>query len=113
MADQPAGVARPTRRVVALPLTRARDGYEHLIDGDAVTSGVGGRFTTLCGRAVWAAALACPPGPLCRACIAARDADATVWLQRRRKDRRKIWMLAFLLHKRTLPAEKDGSLNGE
>ena len=100
MAKQMAGAGQFARRVAALPLTSARDGYEHLIDGDAMTGGNAGPVSTLCGRAVWAAALACPPGPQCRACIAVRDADATVRLQRRRKHRRRIWPLASWIHKR-------------
>lgn len=91
MADQTARAGHPRRRVIALPLTSAPDGYEHLIAEDAMTAGKTGCFATLCGQTVWAAALACPPGPGCRACIAVRDTDAADGLRHRRTKQRKRW----------------------
>lgn len=123
MANQTAGDGHPARRVIALPLTSAPDGYEHLVCEDAMTTGKAGRFTTLCGRAVWAAALACPPGPRCRACLATRDIDATDGLLHRGTNQRRMWTLAAWLHrpsrarhvalrKREVPAKTDGVPHG-
>jgi hypothetical protein len=67
---------RPVHHAVALPVTSARDGLEHLVLDEAMTPANAGHCVALCGRALWAAALACPPGPQCRACNAVRDADA-------------------------------------
>ncbi len=61
---------RPARR--AVPVTSVRDGLEHLVADEAMTLRSAGVYLALCGRAVWAAALACPPGPRCPACVAAR-----------------------------------------
>lgn len=113
MTDQTAGDPHPTRRVIALPLTSARDGYEHLVDGDAMMAGKAGRFTTLCGRAVWAAALASPPGPQCRACTAVRDADAMVALQHRGVDQRGVRMLAGWLRRREVSSKSGGTSGGK
>jgi hypothetical protein len=95
MADQIAGDRHPARRIFALSLTSTQDGYEHLVAEDAMTVGKAGRVTALCGRSVWAAALACPPGPRCRACNAVRDTDATYRLgYRRTKQRRMLALIA-------------------
>lgn len=98
MADQTAKAGHPRRRVIALPLTSTSDGYEHLVAEDAMAAGQTGRFTTLCGSTVWAAALACPPGPGCQACIAARDTDAADGLRHRRAKRR-MWPPTAWIHR--------------
>lgn len=124
MADQTAGDGYPVRRVVAFPLTSARDGHEHLVGEDAMAAGKAGHFTTLCGRAVWSTALACPPGPRCRDCVAIRNADATGRLRHRRASQRRMWTLKAWLHrhsgarhlmlrKREVPARTDKTPHGE
>lgn len=65
----------PGRRVVVVPVTSVRDGLEHLVADEAMTPGSAGRYVASCGDVVWAAALACPPGPRCPACVAARTPD--------------------------------------
>ena len=123
MTDQTARDGRPAWRVVTWPLTSVRDGYEHLIAESAMTAPRAGRFTTLCGRAGWAAALTCPPGPQCRACVAVRDADATGGLRHRQTRQRRTWALtAWLrphshashstLRRREVPAKTDGPPDG-
>ncbi len=57
-----------------IPVTSGIDGRCHLVTDDAYTAGLtarSGRYTTLCGHRVVAAALVSPPGPDCRGCAAA------------------------------------------
>lgn len=70
-----AWIEHPSRWSVALPVTSARDGLEHLVADEAMT-GNAGRYVALCGRAVWAASLACPAGRSCQSCVAAHTSDA-------------------------------------
>lgn len=88
------GDGRRAWRTVAVPVTSVRDGFEHLVADAAMTPGSAGRYVALCGRAVLAAALACPPGPRCSACVAARTADPV--RQRRRHRRRRLGVWAWL-----------------
>lgn len=60
---------------VVLRVTCGRDGYEHLVNDEAMTPGCAGRYPALCGHPVWAAVLACPSGPPCLACVAVRRAQ--------------------------------------
>jgi hypothetical protein len=78
---------RPARRAVAV--TSVRDGFEHLVAYEAMTLGNAGRYVALCGCAVLAAALACPPGRPCRTCVAVRTSDAA---SRRRQRRVGMWV---------------------
>lgn len=75
-----AGVRSESRRLrpwrtVAVPVTSARDSVEHLVHEEAMAPGNAGRCVALCGHAVLAAALVCPPGPRCPSCTAVRNAD--------------------------------------
>lgn len=79
---------------VAVPVTCARDSFEHLVADSAMTPGSAGRYVSLCGRAMWAAALACPPGPRCPACVAVRTVDTA--RQRRRHRQRRPGVRAWL-----------------
>ncbi|MGH3930551.1 MAG: hypothetical protein ACRDTF_11315 [Pseudonocardiaceae bacterium] len=63
------------RRVVMLLVTCCRDGREHLVAEDEIVPANAGRYTAACGHRVLAAVLACPAGPPCRNCLAARSAD--------------------------------------
>lgn len=83
----------PAWWTVAVPVTSTRDGFEHLVaDGDGMTPGSAGRYVALCGRAVWAAALVCPPGPRCRACVAVCTPEpASVRRHRREQRSRLLW----------------------
>ena len=89
----------PARHTVALPVTSARDGLEHLVVDEAITPGNSGYCVAFCGRAVWAAALVCPPGPQCPACIAVRDADAGS-KRRRHRQRLPVWWTRLNLVRR-------------
>lgn len=80
-----AGDERPTRRAVAVTVTCARDGREHVVADEAMTPGNAGRYLALCGWPVWTAALVCPPGPRCSACVAVRAADLGSARRRRRR----------------------------
>lgn len=60
-------------RVAMLRVTCGRDGYEHLVADEAMMLGGAGRYRAICGHGVWAAVLACPSGPPCPACVAARS----------------------------------------
>ena len=56
-----------------IPVTSLADGRCHRVADDAYTAGPAarrGQYTALCGHAVVAAALICPPGPDCRSCAA-------------------------------------------
>lgn len=63
------------RQVVLLPVTCCRGGREHLVAEDAIVPANAGRYTAICGHRVLAAVLACPAGPPCRYCLAARGTD--------------------------------------
>lgn len=58
---------------------------------DGMTPGSAGRYVALCGHAVWAAALVCPPGPRCRACVAARTPEPASARRHRREQRPGVW----------------------
>lgn len=91
MADQTARAGHPRRRIIAFPLTSTPDGYEHLVAEDAMMAEKTGCFATLCGQTVRAAALACPPGPGCQACLAVRDINAADGRRHHRARRRRRW----------------------
>ncbi|MGQ0776930.1 MAG: hypothetical protein ACT4NY_21350 [Pseudonocardiales bacterium] len=76
-------------------MTSARDGREHLVAQEAMTPGSAGRYAALGGHRAWAAALACPAGPPCRACFAVGAAYAA-GAQRRRRRQRQTGMRAWL-----------------
>ena len=76
------GDERQAWRVVAV--TSAEDGLEHLVADEAMALENAGRYVALCGRAVLAAALVCPPGRPCRACVEVRTSDAASGRQQRR-----------------------------
>ena len=89
------------QRGVVLPVTSAHDGLEHLVAEHLMTIGNAGRYTGLCGRRVWAAVLACPPGPPCPGCIAVRHAHQSRRRPNRRTGRRGMWTrLTSWLHRR-------------
>lgn len=77
--------------VMVLPVTSAHDGLEHLVAEDMMIIGSAGRYTGLCGRRVWAAALACPAGPPCPSCITVRDTSVLGGRRNRRRHRRGMW----------------------
>ncbi|MGH3940701.1 MAG: hypothetical protein ACRDTG_19105 [Pseudonocardiaceae bacterium] len=79
------------RRVVVLPVTCCRDGHEHLVAEDAIVPANAGRYTAICSHPVLAAVLACPPGPPCRACIAAHRAHPLRGQRTRQTERRGVW----------------------
>lgn len=79
------------KQAVALPVTSVRDSLEHLVADEAMTPGNAGHYIALCGRDVSAAALACPAGPPCPACVTARTSDAANQRRRHRQDRPGIW----------------------
>jgi hypothetical protein len=71
----------PGPRDAPIPLTSATDGRTHLISTaelDRTIAEQRSRYRTLCGSDVLAAALAAPPGPLCRDCHAPQGGPATV-----------------------------------
>lgn len=102
-----AGDERRAWRTVAFPVTSARDGFEHLVADEAMTPGNAGCYVALCERAVRAAALACPPGPRCPACIAVRNAVPAGRQRHRRTDQRGVWarLTARLRHPRSAQSE--------
>lgn len=79
------------QRGVVLPVTSAHDGLEHLVAEEMMTIGNAGRYTGLCGRRVWAAVLACPPGPPCRGCIVVHHAHELGRQRKHRMGRRGVW----------------------
>lgn len=85
------GNSRRVRSAVLVPVTSSRDGFEHLVVEETMTPRHGGRCVALCGCAVGAAALACPPGRCCPACSAACHADVADGPQHRRRNRRGVW----------------------
>jgi hypothetical protein len=87
------------RRVVVLPVTSAHDGLEHLVAEHMMTIGSAGRYPGLCGRRVWAAALACPAGPPCPRCTAVRDTSVLS----ARRTRRRIWTRLTAWRRRRAP----------
>ncbi|MGH3841646.1 MAG: hypothetical protein ACRDS0_09425 [Pseudonocardiaceae bacterium] len=91
-------------RTVAVSVTSARDGVEHLVTDGAIAPGNAGRYAALCGHNVWAAALACPPGRPCPACIAVREADRP---RHRRPNRRGWWARLVSLLRRPCPARSE------
>jgi len=60
---------RRAQHDMVLPVTSVRDGLEHLVAEEEMTSGNAGRYVAVCGRRVLAAVLAFPPGPQCSACV--------------------------------------------
>jgi hypothetical protein len=63
-----------------IPVTSGIDGRCHLVTDDAYTAGLAarsGRYITLCGHRVVAAALVSPPGPDCQGCAAAATVAVT------------------------------------
>lgn len=78
-------------RTIAFPVTSTGDGFEHLVADTEMTPGSAGRYVALCGRSVWAAALACPPGPRCPACITMHNTVQGGRQRHRRTDRRGVW----------------------
>lgn len=85
------GNERRVRRTCVVSVTSAGDGLEHLVADAEMTPGNAGRYVTLCLRTMWAAALVCPPGPRCSACIAVHNADAADKPQHRRTGQRGVW----------------------
>ncbi|HET9118300.1 MAG TPA: hypothetical protein VFN75_09565 [Pseudonocardiaceae bacterium] len=94
-------------RTAVVPVTSALDGFEHLVADAAMAPGNAGRYAALCGRDMWAAALACPAGPRCLACVVAHDADGADRRRHRRTIRRGTWArLASLLRcSRPVPSQ--------
>lgn len=82
-----AGDGRRAWRSIAVPVVSARDGLEHLVAESTMTPGSAGRYVACCGRVVWAAALACPPGPRCPDCVAARTSEPARQRRRHRQHR--------------------------
>ncbi len=73
-----------------IPVTSGIDGRCHLVTDDAYTAGLtarSGRYTTLCGHRVVAAALVSPPGPDCQGCAAAATVAVTPHPARRGRHR--------------------------
>ncbi|MGH3823495.1 MAG: hypothetical protein ACRDRA_11800, partial [Pseudonocardiaceae bacterium] len=68
-------------------MTSALDAFEHLVAEEAMAPGNAGRYAALCGREVWAAALAAPAGPRCPVCVAVHNTDAAG----RTRHRRPVW----------------------
>ena len=66
-------------------LTGARNQRPRLRSGSA------GRYVALCGDAVWAVALACPPGPRCPVCVAARTPDPASERHCHRQHQPGVW----------------------
>lgn len=81
--------ARPVWRTVGV--TSARDRVEHLVREEAMKPGSAGCYVAVCGRSVQAAALACPPGPRCPACLVVREAHARDQRHRPRQRPRGRW----------------------
>lgn len=104
-----AGDARRSRRTVAVPVTSARDGFEHLVTEDEIAPSNASRYTALCRRDVWAAALAAPPGPRCPACITVRNADTSDGPRHRRATRSGAWARLTGLLRRSRPARPESS----
>lgn len=75
-------------------VTSARNRVEHLVREEAMTPRSAGCYVAVCGDPVQAAALACPPGPRCRTCLAVREAHARD--QRRRHRQRPPGRWAWL-----------------
>ncbi len=98
---------RRVRRAFSFSVTSTRDGFEHLVAEEAMTPASAGGYVALCGRAVQAAALACPPGPRCPACIAVRNAVGVSGQRHRRTDQRGTWarLTALLRHPRPARSE--------
>lgn len=94
MADLTGTGSERLVRWAAWPVTSVRDGLEHLVADEEMAPGSAGHYVALCGRGVSAAALACPPGPPCPACLTARISHAASERQRHRQHRPGI--LAWL-----------------
>ena len=90
---------RPVPHTGALLVTSARDGLEHLVVDEAIRPGNAGYCVAVCGRALWAAALACPPGPRCPACIAVRDVSTGSKRGRDRRHHPELWAWLNLLRR--------------
>lgn len=95
-----AGDDRSVKRVV-VRVTSVRDGREHLVAEEAMAPGSAGRYPALCGHAVWAAVLTCPPGPPCRKCLALRSPRTTSGRRRHRKPRLGLWAWLSPTRRRT------------
>jgi hypothetical protein len=101
------GDARRPWRTVAVPVTSTRDGFEHLVTEDAIAPSNASRYAALCGRDVWTAALAAPPGPRCPACVAVRNADTSDGPRHRRPTRSGAWARLTGLLRRQLPPPRE------
>ncbi|MGH3845010.1 MAG: hypothetical protein ACRDS0_26775 [Pseudonocardiaceae bacterium] len=99
---------RRARRAVAVPVTGALDGFEHLVAEEAMAPGNAGRYATLCGREVWAAALAAPAGLRCPACATIHNGDA-VDRPRHSRPTRRAWTRLVGLLRRPCPARSEPS----
>lgn len=88
----------------AVRVTSVRDGREHLVAQEAMTPGSAGQYPALCGRRVWAAALACPAGRPCPACFAVGTAYAA-GARRRRQHRTELWAWLNRLRRRVRVVE--------
>jgi len=95
----------------AVRVTSVGDGREHLVAQEAITPGSAGQYPALCGRQVWAAALACPAGLPCRACFAVGTAYVAGSRRRRRQHQTGVWAWLNRLRRRTRAAESASSLN--
>ncbi|MGH3947449.1 MAG: hypothetical protein ACRDRY_09575 [Pseudonocardiaceae bacterium] len=94
-------------RTVAVPVTSALDGLEHLVADAAIAPGNAGRYGALCGRNVWAAALACPAGPRCPACVMVHNADVVGPPRHRLPNRRGTWARLVSTLRRPRPARSE------
>lgn len=101
------GDERRTWRAGAVPVTSAGDGFEHLVAEATMTPGNAGSYVAVCGRRMWAAALACPAGPRCSDCLAVTHADPAGRARHRRRDRSGVWarLTALLRHPRPARSE--------
>lgn len=96
-------------RTVVVPVTSALGGFEHLVAEDAIAPSNASRYVALCGRDVWAAALAAPPGPRCPACVAVYNADAADGPRHRRPTPSGAWARLTGLLRRPRPARPESS----
>lgn len=102
------GDERRSWRTVAVPVTSALDGLEHLVANAAMAPGTAGRYVALCEHRLWAAALSCPPGRRCPACVAVYNGgDVADGPRHRRSNRCAPWarLIGLLGHLRPVRAE--------
>ncbi len=103
------GDARRSWRTVAVPVTSALDGFEHLVADAVIVSSNAGHYVALCGRDVRAAALAAPPGPRCPACVAVHNVYTSDGPRHRRLTRSGAWARLTGLLRRSRPARPESS----